>query len=91
MLRWEYSADTADGRECRHHFHANAAIALGAGELGLQRLHLPTGWVLIEHVLQFLFHDLDVKPKTEEWPRLLRESVTKFYEEFSGKRYKHAA
>jgi hypothetical protein len=90
ILRWEYSSDTEDDKWCRHHMHAHANMALGNGDLGIERLHLPTGWVLIEHVLRFLFHDLEVPPRTEDWPKILRASETKFYEEFTSKRYKAA-
>lgn len=90
LLRWEYDSATEDGSWCRHHMHAKAAIPVGDG-INLDRMHMPTGWVLIEHVLRFLFIDLDVTPRTEDWPQILRASETKFYESFTSKRYKAAA
>jgi hypothetical protein len=50
---------------------------------------VPTAYVLIEHVLRFLFHDLEVTPRTQKWPEILRASETAFYERFTGKRYRH--
>ncbi|MGH3050794.1 MAG: hypothetical protein ACRDLK_11600 [Gaiellaceae bacterium] len=87
IIRWEFKADTDEGRECRNHMHLNAAFPVGRGTFTLNRLHLPTAWVLIEHVLRFLFHDLQVPPQTPEWARILRESETAFYERFTSKRY----
>jgi len=89
FLRWEYDSSTPDEGCCRHHMHAQSALALGGGTLSLES-HLPTGWVLIEHVMRFLFHDLHVEPRTETWPQILRASETKFYEQFTSKRYKHS-
>jgi hypothetical protein len=87
ILRWEYVAETGDEDHCRYHLHAKAVIPSGDEGLRLDRLHVPTGWVLIEHVLRFLFIDLGVRPRTDDWPRLLRESEARF-EEFTSKRYK---
>jgi hypothetical protein len=75
-------------KECRNHLHVNAAIPAGHGTLPLKRAHIPTAYDLVEHVLRFLFHDLGVPPRTGEWPDILRASETRFYEKFSGKRYR---
>lgn len=88
IIRWEFDADTADDGECRNHMHINASLPVGHGTLLLNRVHIPTAWVLIEHVLRFLFHDLEVTPRTLQWPQLLRASETTFYEEFTSKRYR---
>jgi hypothetical protein len=88
ILRWEFKADTDAAAECRNHMHINAALPVGHGALTLNRAHLPTAWVLVEHVLRFLFHDLEVPAVTEEWPKILRDSETAFYERFTSKRYK---
>jgi hypothetical protein len=88
ILRWEYDSATDDDAQCRHHSHAASAISLGQETLNLDRLHIPTGWVLIEHVLRFLFHDLGVVPRDAGWPDRLRASETRFHEEFTSKGYK---
>jgi len=33
-------------------------------------------------------HDLEVAPRTQDWPEMLRASETKFFEEFTSKRYR---
>ena len=89
LLRWEYDAEADPGKECRNHLHVNVAHAAAAGRIDFNRLHVPTAYVLVEHVLRFLFHDLEVTPKTPKWPEILRASETAFYERFTGKRYRH--
>lgn len=66
----------------------NASIPAGLGTLNLKRAHIPSSWVLIEHVLRFLFHDLEVGARTAQWPEILRASETEFYEQFTSKRYR---
>jgi hypothetical protein len=89
IIRWEFDAGTDDAAHCRNHVHVNAAFPVGHGMLNFNRLHVPSAWVLVEHVLRFLFHDLEVTPRTQNWPAILRESETTFYEKFTSKRYKH--
>ena len=88
IFRWEFKADMAPDVECRNRLHINASLPVGHGTLEFKRTHIPTAYVLIEHVLRFLIHDLEVAPVTPDWPGLLRESETTFYEKFSGKRYR---
>jgi hypothetical protein len=88
IIRWEFDADTPEGKECRNHLHLNVAHPGPLGRIDFNRLHVPTAWVLIEHVLRFLFHDLEVGARTTNWPAVLRASETDFYEKFSGKRYR---
>jgi hypothetical protein len=90
VLRWEYDSETEDHKECRNHVHVNVAFPLGVGRLEFNRVHVPTAWVLVEHVLRFLIHDLHVAPKEPNWPDILRASETDFYEKFTSKRYKAA-
>jgi hypothetical protein len=87
VLRWEYDSTIEDDGVCRHHVHAKVALPLGEG-LSLDRVHTPTGWVLIENILRFLFTDLGVAPVTESWPDLLRVSETKFHDSFTSKGWK---
>jgi hypothetical protein len=88
IIRWEFRADTPDDKECRNHLHINASLPVGHGTLTLARAHIPSAWVLVEHVLRFLFHDLQVPPRTDKWPEILRASETAFYEQFTSKRYR---
>jgi hypothetical protein len=88
IIRWEFNAETDDRRECRNHVHLNASFPVGDGTLHLARTHVPTAWVLVEHILRFLFHDLEVAPRDQDWPQILRASETKFYEQFTSKRYR---
>jgi hypothetical protein len=88
IIRWEFESDTDDGAECRNHLHVNTSFPAGHGTMILSRLHIPTAWVLIEHVLRFLFHDMQVAARTSDWPQILRDSETRFYEEFTSKRYR---
>ena len=70
--RWEFDAETPDDVQCRNHMHFNASLPVSHGTLHLKRAHIPTAWVLIEHVLRFLFHDLGVGARTHDWPAILR-------------------
>ena len=88
IVRWEFRTDTDPQRECRNHMHLNASLPVGHGTFLLNRLHLPTAWVLVEHVLRFLFHDLEVPPRSHDWAAILRDSETAFYERFTSKRYR---
>ena len=93
LFRWEYVADPGpEGKWCRSHFHvgigqtprAPIAVTIGKTEADLHHLHIPTGFVLIEHVIRFLINDLGVPPKAS-WEAKLRESEDKFFAEFSSK------
>lgn len=88
LLRWEYDSDKTDVRRPhppRNHMHAAATIGSGqANPLDLNRLHLPTGWVLLESVIRFLITDLGVAPVCgDEWPSVLAEGERSFREEFT--------
>jgi hypothetical protein len=72
-------------RECRSHFHAGAGVKFGDQTLSLA-CHVPTGYVLIEHVLQFLFHDLGVNSRAPDaWPRILDQSIHAFHKRFTDR------
>jgi hypothetical protein len=88
ILRWDFRDDLEPDKWCRQHVHVDAAVNLGETALGLERLHVPTAWVLIEHVLRFLFTDLNVKARTHDWPEILRASEKDFVEKFSGRHYR---
>jgi ribosomal protein S28E/S33 len=90
LIRWEY--DSVSLPHCRHHVHLRSArLPVPGGELDLEHLHLPTGWVTIEEVIRFLIADMDVSPPCGvEWQDRVKESERRFYEDFTGKRYKPA-
>jgi len=91
LFRWEYETKHRQPHsgEPRHHMQLGRGsraqyIALGGSQLDLNRVHLPTGWVLIEEVLRFLVHDLGMKPPCgESWPEVLHESERAFFERFT--------
>lgn len=85
LLRWEYDhALRPEGNNhCRNHLHVHTRIAFGDQSLDLHKVHLPTGYVIFEEVLRFLFMDLKVKPKAPDWAAKLAASEKKFREEFS--------
>jgi hypothetical protein len=98
LFRWEYVADVPDGeRWCRHHFQIgkvdrnNAGqrkaveVPFAGGTLDLNRLHIATGFTLMEFVFRFLFTELGVVPATADWEAKLSESESKFFRDFSGK------
>lgn len=88
IIRWEYNRDTPTDHHCRHHMHVKAEVGIGGdAKLNLDRLHTPTGWVLMEEVLRFLIVELGVIPACgDEWPKVLVEGERKFFEEFTSKR-----
>jgi hypothetical protein len=88
VLRWEYVRQAALPY-CRHHLHSSGSIKLGATNLSLEEVHVPTGWVTIEEVIRFLIYELGVRPPCgETWPKVLAESEKLFYEQFTSKRYR---
>jgi hypothetical protein len=92
LLRWEYDSETARDSHCRHHAQVPLELPLGDGRLDLDKAHLPTGWVTMEEVIRFLIVDLEVPPPCgSEWPDVLGQSETAFYEQFTGKRHKPPA
>ena len=97
LFRWEYTSEVPDGKSwCRHHFQVGRVVndggkrkavelSLGTRTVDLNRLHTPTGFVLMEYVFRFLFTELDVIPATEDWERVLAESESAFFNDFSSK------
>jgi hypothetical protein len=80
LFRWEYNArDYKPSLSPRHHLHIPAKIqCMGNRELDAERLHIPTGWITVEEVIRFLIHELKVKPKSNDWDEILKESEKKF-------------
>jgi hypothetical protein len=92
VLRWEYASKVPEGKKwCRHHFQVGRiesraiAVPFGGGILDLNRLHTPTGFVLIEHVLRFLLTEMGVEPANDDWEDVLEQSQEKFFKDFSGR------
>jgi hypothetical protein len=100
VLRWEYTAQVPTGKRwCRHHFQIGRVarteggerkaieieVPFSTGSLDLNRVHIPTGFTLMEFVFRFLFTELDVVPATEDWEAKLRASEDSFFRDFSAK------
>lgn len=94
IFRWDYSAQPLPNRQCRRHFQIGkvfekngkpAAVTLPFNQeyLDLNKLHTPTGFVLVEYVLRFLVTELQLKPANDEWEERLDESEARYREEFS--------
>lgn len=84
LIRWEFEPMPNDGPPA-HHIQSYATT----GKLDLNRLHVPTGRVMIEHVIRFLIVELEHKPPCgDEWPNVLEKSERKYFEHFASHRYK---
>lgn len=96
LFRWE-NAPLAGKKHCKYHCHVGKTFKGGKQEAitldrngvkaNLTRLHIPTGYVLIEYVLRFLIVDLGIKPACGEdrWEEVLSDSEDRFFKEFSPK------
>lgn len=93
LLRWDYeSVLKKHERHCKHHMQIGKCgpggkaieLRLGNSSLNLNKAHLPTSYVLIEHVLRFLICDLGVKA-VDHWEQTLADSERTFFSEFSPK------
>lgn len=75
-VRFEYvsSAIDPDFPYSRHHVQFHQDYHDVREGFSLQKLHIPTGGVTIEHVLRFLIADLGVPPLIETWDEELRKS-----------------
>ena len=76
LIRWEYDRDALPKdapRPPRNHVQMAGALTRAGGDaLDLNKLHVPTGWVLLEAVIRFLIADLGVKPPCgDKWPGIL--------------------
>lgn len=85
LIRWEYKKTPHDTTDyCRHHIQIRSKVRVAAGtKLNLDKLHIATGYTLIEYVLRFLIRDLGAPPPCgDEWPKVLARSEKVFREEF---------
>lgn len=92
VMRWDYVSRVPPGKLwCKHHFQlgrvASKAVSVpfNSSSLDLNRLHTPTGFVLIEYVLRFLLTDMGVTPAHPDWEAVLDGSISKFFTDFSGR------
>jgi hypothetical protein len=82
LFRWEYEKRPATtDRHCRHHLHKD----ITSQSLGLQmrKLHIPTGYTLIEDIIRFCINDLGVKPRSPSWHDELEESESRFKRDYA--------
>lgn len=82
IFRWEYnSRERRESLSPRHHFHTPVILrCFGTRDLNLNQLHIASGWVTVEEIIRFLIAELNIKPKSRDWDRLLRDSEEKFRE-----------
>lgn len=88
LFRWEYVRypTKRDAGWCRHHLQGPLALPLRSrrkGEVTLNDLHLPTGYVPLEEIIRFCIHDLAAKSARANWHDVLEESYQKFRTEFT--------
>lgn len=87
LIRWEYVSPLhekyKDKRWCWRHVQFEASTDLPGGRMHFTRLHMPSGYVVIEDVLRFLIHDLGVRPRSKDWHDALIESEKQFKETFN--------
>jgi hypothetical protein len=76
VVRWEYvSHELQNALHPRHHCHFPLHLECAANRrFGLDKMHIASGWVTIEEVLRYLFHELKVPARDKNWDKLLRES-----------------
>jgi hypothetical protein len=82
VIRWEYiSREEQIALHPRHHCHLPLKLVCGKNKsktYNLDKMHIPSGWVTIEEVLRYLFHELKVRPRVANWDKLLHESEETF-------------
>ena len=87
LIRWEYMSPQHERyqgkRWCWRHLQLDAAKDLSGGRMNFDRLHTPSGYVVIEDVIRFLIHDLRVRAPSKNWHDMLMASDKKFKEEFN--------
>lgn len=81
LFRWEFGRQMPE-LYCRHHLQGAVPLQIGRHTVSLNDLHLPTGYVRVEEILRFCVADLGVRPRSEEWDRVLRDSYDRLKSEF---------
>jgi hypothetical protein len=77
LLRYDWHpAMKEEGRAVAHpHLHTSAG---GVAGKWLHKAHLPTGRVALEDILQLLLTDLGVRPRRDDWERVLARTRIAF-------------
>ncbi len=85
FVRWEYVKNPpGTTRWCRHHVQGPMDLQVAPGRaIGLNAVHLPTGFVPIEEVLRFCIVELGVRPRTTTWHDTLKDSYQLFKGDFA--------
>jgi hypothetical protein len=87
LIRWEYMSPRhkkyGDHRWCWRHVQLKAGVDLDGGRLNFNKVHTPSGYVVIEDVIRFLVHDLNVKSPQADWHERLNASEKLFKENFN--------
>jgi hypothetical protein len=87
LIRWEYMsplhAKYKDKRWCWRHVQLEGSTNLPGGRLNFNRLHTPSGYVVIEDVLRSLINDLGVRAQNANWHQILIASEKEFKENFN--------
>ena len=88
IVRWEYVSPEHHKKQHnvpdaplhpRHHCHLPINLTcFGTTNLSLDKMHIASGWVTMEEVLRFLFHELKVPSRSANWDQILRESEQTF-------------
>jgi hypothetical protein len=80
LIRWEYFREPprADYPYPLAHVHVDAR--LHGLDQPIDHLHIPTARVGLELVIWHLIAEWGVKPKTDDWMAILRESIERFHE-----------
>jgi len=75
-VRFEYVSPETDANfpYSRHHVQFHQDYHEVRERFSLQKLHIPTGGVTIEHVIRFLIADLGVPPLVTNWDEELKKS-----------------
>jgi hypothetical protein len=75
-VRFEYVSSEIDPGfpYSRHHVQFHSDFHDVRDGFSLQKLHIPTSAITIEHVIRFLIADLKVPPLVETWEEELRKS-----------------
>ncbi len=77
LMRWEYFREppVADYPYPPAHVHVNGTFPDGQP---IAREHIPTPRMPLELVIRYLISDRGVKPRTEDWLAILKESAARF-------------
>ena len=91
LLRWEYVKRPKNSAQyCRNHLQGAMQLEDGSGVIDFKKMHVPTGYLLLEEVFRFIIDDLAHRPPCgEKWPEVLEESKHQFFEELSSKPSKY--